>query len=171
MEHASRRAERRQQAGRHEPMSKHAKTMYMKVGGSLLASLAVMYPLAFSQVDQWGHIKWSLSVFWISLSMVSAMGMIMLVAMWKMLPAKRLNVALLATFAALLLGALAAGRVEAGVGDDAFLRSMIPHHSRAIHMCQEASLADSEIVQLCGQIIQSQTEEISQMEGILARRG
>jgi uncharacterized protein (DUF305 family) len=171
MEHASRRTERRQQTGGHEPMPKHAKKMYMKVGGSLLASLAVMYPLAFSQVDQLGHIKWSLSVFWISLSMVSAMGIIMLVAMWKMLPAKRLNVALFVVFGALLLAAFAAGRVEAGVGDDAFLRSMIPHHSRAIHMCQEAALADPEIVQLCGKIIESQTEEISQMEGIIARRG
>jgi len=145
--------------------------MYVRLAASLGASTIVMYLLAFSQIDVLDHFKLSLSVFWITLSMVSAMGLIMLVAMGNMLNDRRLNTILYPAFALILLGAFAAGRVEAFVGDDAFLRSMIPHHSRAIHMCQEAVLADEEIQRLCRQIIAAQREEIAQMEAIIERRG
>lgn len=145
--------------------------MYARFAGSLAASLVVMYTLAFSQIDVLSHFRLSLSVFWISLSMVSAMVLIMLVAMPRMLPDRRWNRVLFVAFALVLIAAFGAGRTEALVGDDAFLRSMIPHHSRAIHMCQEASLADPEIVALCEQIIEAQKREIAQMERIIERRG
>lgn len=154
----------------HAPTSKPM-VPYVRLGASLGASLVAMYFLAFSQIDALSHFKWSLSVFWISLSMVSAMGLIMTLSMRHMLPSKQVNLALLAGFALLLAAAFTAGRFEAGVGDDAFLRSMIPHHSRAIHMCQEANLADAEIQDLCRQIIDSQAREIDQMNGIIDRRG
>lgn len=147
-----------------------ASKKYAKFLGMLGVSLVAMYFLAFSQIERPAHFQWSLSVFSISLSMVSTMGMIMVGGMWNMLPSKRANILLVAVFALLLLGAFTAGRIEAGVADDAFLRSMIPHHSRAIHMCQEASLADPEVVELCDQIIQAQREEIAQMERIIERR-
>jgi uncharacterized protein (DUF305 family) len=145
-------------------------TMYWRFAASLLASLGTMYLLAFSQIDQLDHFKGSLSVLWISLSMVSAMGLIMLVAMSSMLKNTRLNVALFGLFAILLVGAFSAGRFEALVGDDAFLGSMIPHHSRAIHMCQEAELSDPQIIDLCGRIIEAQRKEIAEMENIITRR-
>ena len=47
---------------------------------------------------------------------------------------------------------------------------MIQHHSGAILMCSEANLEDAEIRALCTRIIASQSEEIAQMEAILARR-
>ncbi len=146
-------------------------SMYGRLAGSLGASLVAMYFLAFSQIDQLDHFKWSLSVFWITLSMVSAMALIMLVAMGSMLKNRRLNVGLLAAFAAVLVGAFVAGRYEALVGDDAFLGSMIPHHSRAIHMCQEARISDPAIGDLCDGIIRSQRQEIAEMERIIERRG
>lgn len=145
--------------------------MYGRLAASLTVSGATMYLLAFSQIDVLDHFELSLSVFWITVSMVSAMGLIMLVAMWPMLPWPRLNVALAAVLALLLGGALAASRTEALVGDDAFLRSMIPHHSRAIHMCQEAGLGDPEIEELCTQIIETQRDEIALMKSIMERRG
>lgn len=146
-------------------------SMYWRFAASLAASLVVMYLLAFSQIDRLGHFQLSLSVFYISLSMVSAMGLIMLAAMWSMLENARVNAVAVIVFAVALVGAFTAGRFEALVGDDAFLRSMIPHHSRAIHMCQEADLADPEVVELCDQIIEAQREEIAQMERIIDRRG
>ena len=145
-------------------------TMYWRFGASLVASLVAMYLLAFSQIDQLDHFKGSLSVLWISLSMISAMGLIMLVAMSHMLKNMRLNLALAVLFALALGAAFTAGRFEALVGDDAFLGSMIPHHSRAIHMCQEAELTDPQIIDLCGRIIESQRQEIAEMEAIIARR-
>ncbi|WP_277922235.1 DUF305 domain-containing protein [Klebsiella aerogenes] len=45
----------------------------------------------------------------------------------------------------------------------------MPHHSRAILVCQEADITDPEIVQLCDDIVEAQQEEIAQMEEILER--
>jgi uncharacterized protein (DUF305 family) len=145
--------------------------MYARFAGALVASLVAMYGLAFSQIDILRHFQWSLSILWISLSMIAAMGLIMLAAMLNMLPNRTWNIALFAGFTLLLVVAITASRFEAFVGDDAFLRSMIPHHSRAIHMCQEAELADQEIIELCDSIIETQREEIRQMESIIERRG
>ena len=61
------------------------------------------------------------------------------------------------------------GRNEVGVGDGGFLTSMIPHHSRAILVCQEASITDPEIEQLCSEIVEAQEREIAQMKEILKR--
>ncbi len=35
--------------------------------------------------------------------------------------------------------------MQAGIGDKEFLRSMIPHHSGAILMCEQATLTDPEM--------------------------
>jgi len=56
------------------------------------------------------------------------------------------------------------------IGDTQFLRSMIPHHSGAILMCERGKISDPEINTLCGQIIQSQKQEIDQMKQILTRK-
>lgn len=55
-----------------------------------------------------------------------------------------------------------------GDGLDA-LKSMIPHHSSAIVMCEESSLTDPEISTLCDEIVKTQREEIAQLKGILER--
>jgi len=46
---------------------------------------------------------------------------------------------------------------------------MIPHHSGAILMCEQAAITDPEIVALCGDIVKAQRDEIAQMKAILAR--
>lgn len=145
--------------------------MYGRFAAALVGSLVAMYALAFSQIDLVAHFEWSLSVPWISLSMIAAMGLIMLTAMLDMLPDARVNRALYAGFGLLFVFAIVASRLELLVGDDAFLRSMIPHHSRAIHMCQEAEITDPEIIELCDGIIETQLEEIREMDAIMERRG
>jgi uncharacterized protein (DUF305 family) len=78
--------------------------------------------------------------------------------------------ALIAAALIAFLGGFALIRTQTTIGDTAFLRSMIPHHSGAILMCKEASLSNSQIVELCKSIIRSQREEIDQMKAILARQ-
>lgn len=146
------------------------KSSYVRFGLTLLVSLLVMWVLSMSLVDQWGHFYFNLGNFWMALIMVAAMGLIMMVSMRSMFQNKRLNVALYASFVVLFVGALALGRASALVGDEQFLESMIPHHSRAILMCQESSITDPEIETLCGEIIKTQREEITQMEQILERK-
>jgi uncharacterized protein (DUF305 family) len=56
---------------------------------------------------------------------------------------------------------------QTSVGDRQFLRSMIPHHSAAILMCESASIEDPEITTLCQGIVSSQQGEINQMRAKL----
>jgi uncharacterized protein (DUF305 family) len=60
-------------------------------------------------------------------------------------------------------------RVQGGVGDRQFVRSMIPHHASAILMCQQAPIQDEEIRNLCGEIVSGQQREVAQMKVILDR--
>lgn len=142
---------------------------YAKLGIALAVSLVLMFVLTMSMIRTLDHFYLNLSNFYMALVMVAPMGIVMLLVMWGMFENKRLNLVLLASFAALFAVAFALGRTETFVGDEQFLKSMIPHHSRAILVCQESSLTDPEIVELCEQIVQTQREEIAQMEAILER--
>jgi uncharacterized protein (DUF305 family) len=53
------------------------------------------------------------------------------------------------------------------ISDRQFLRSMIPHHSSALMMCERAELTDAAILELCKGIVSSQSAEIAQMRALL----
>jgi uncharacterized protein (DUF305 family) len=143
--------------------------MYAKFGITLAASLVVMYLLTMSMVAAFDHVYLNLSNFWMALIMVSAMAVIMLAVMSGMYENKRLNVVLYAVFTLVFVGSFLLGRAQTFMGDEQFMKSMIPHHSRAILVCEEADLEDPVVIGLCDQIIQSQRAEISEMETILER--
>ncbi|MDR7233191.1 DUF305 domain-containing protein [Agrococcus sp. BE272] len=157
--------------GQHETESSGNQTgkMYLKFGAILLVSLGVMWVLSMSMIRELGHFTFNISNFYMALIMVAAMGIVMTIGMWSMFPSKKANIAMVVGFAALFVVALLMGRSEAFVGDKGFLESMIPHHSRAILVCQESDITDPEIVQLCDDIVEAQQEEIAQMERILER--
>lgn len=143
---------------------------YAKLALSLALSYVVMLLLSMSMIREWDHFYLNGSNAWMALVMVAPMGLIMLAVMWSMFGNRTLNVVLVVVFLALFGGAWYLGRQETFIGDDQFLRSMIPHHSRAILVCQEADLSDPEVVELCEQIVETQREEIAQMQDILERR-
>ncbi len=123
----------------------------------------------FSMIDRLDDFYNNLNTFYMALTMVAPMGMLMLLMMGSMYRNKRLNLALHAGLALLFAAAFLGTRTQAAIGDEQFLRSMIPHHSGAILMCRESSIADPEIVALCGEIVESQQREIDQMNDILDR--
>jgi len=86
-----------------------------------------------------------------------------------MFPNRRANVVILGLSVVAFAGSFALIRTQTTIGDTAFLRSMIPHHSGAILMCREAKLENPEVIRLCANIIKSQRQEIDQMKTILAR--
>jgi Na+/proline symporter len=145
--------------------------MYLRLAIALVASLVVMFGLSFLQTRTWSHLLPNFSNFYISLTMIGAMGLIMLVVMWPMFENRKVNAGLAVGFVAVLASGVVLARTETFVGDEAFLRSMIPHHSRAVLVCQEATITDSEIVELCDQIVSSQLEEIARMQDLLRRPG
>lgn len=143
--------------------------MYVKLGVALALSYLTMFLLSMSMIRQWDHFYLNGSNAWMALVMVAPMGLIMLAVMWAMFKNRALNAGLALAFLAVFAGSWYLGRQEAGIGDEQFLKSMIPHHSRAILVCQEADITDPEIVELCEGIVKSQTEEIAQMKQILKR--
>lgn len=141
---------------------------YRSLAFQTLISGVIMYVVMFVMIDRIDSFYNNLNMFYMTLMMVAPMVVLMILAMRDMFPSKALNAALLVGSVAIFFGSFALIRTQTTIGDTAFLRSMIPHHSGAILMCEQASLRDPELVSLCGEIIKSQREEIAQMKAMLA---
>ena len=142
---------------------------YAKLGLNLAISTVIMYFVMFAMIDGLGDFYHNLNMFYMALMMVAPMAVLMIVMMGSMYSNRRLNWIICVGFAVVFVLAFAGIRFQAAIGDRQFVRSMIPHHSGAILMCREASLADTELRRLCEDISAGQREEIEQMERILAR--
>jgi hypothetical protein len=112
----------------------------------------------------------NLNRLYMTVMMVAPMGIVMLLVMRGMYGNEKLNRILLGAFALLFVATFGLARSQTLIGNEQFLHSMIPHHSSAILMCDEAAITDPDITRLCEQIVQSQREEIARMEQILDRR-
>lgn len=145
------------------------KNSYLSLGTQTLVSGIIMYLVMFVMIDRIDSFYNNLNMLYMTLMMVAPMVVLMILAMAHMFKSKAANIALLATSVAAFVGSFALIRTQTTIGDTAFLRSMIPHHSGAILMCQKANLTNLEIVELCGTIIKSQREEIDQMKAMLAK--
>ena len=150
--------------GGHGMMRKH----YALLGANLVVSAAVMYLVMFTMIWSVADFFNNLNTFYMALMMVTPMGVLMLLMMPMMYRNARANAALYAVFVLIFALSFYAMREQSLVGDRQFLRSMIPHHSGAILMCERASISDPEIRALCAGIVESQAREIEQMKRILA---
>jgi hypothetical protein len=152
----------------HDMMQKH----YWLLGLNLLLSLIIMYVAMFAMIWSWGEFVQNLNFLYMALVMWAPMAIVMLATMGMMYKNKKLNMILYAGFALIFLLSWWGIRDQGLVGDRQFVRSMIPHHSGAILMCNRASLRDAEVRDLCFKptgIVQSQQREIEQMNRILER--
>lgn len=140
---------------------------YQKLFLALGISLPVMFVLSIAFVNTWSHFYLNLSNFYMALLMVAPMGFIMLVVMKSMFTNKRLNAGLVVGFVLLFIGAFWMGHDETFVGNEQFLRAMIPHHSRAILVCENAAITDPDIQSLCNDIVEAQKREIGIMQEML----
>lgn len=143
--------------------------MYRKLLLVITINAVVMFLLTYTMIDSLDHFRFNINRVYMALMMVAPMVILMLLMMGSMYEDKRLNTMLYAGFAALFLGAFALARTQGLVGNEQFLRSMIPHHSSAILMCERSSITDPEIITLCETIVKAQKEEIAKMEAILER--
>jgi len=143
---------------------------YLRLGAELVLDFIVMYLVMYAMIATLAHFRFNLNNVYMTLMMVAPMTVIMLVSMRSMFPSQRMNFLIGAGAVVVFAISFAGMRTQAGVGNAEFLRSMIPHHSGAILMCEKASLTDAEIKTLCGEIVAAQRKEIAQMEAILARQ-
>jgi uncharacterized protein (DUF305 family) len=129
---------------------------------------AAMYLLMYAMVNSFSNVYPNLNQFYMAGIMTAPMIMLELVLMGSMYENKRLNAAILAASAIIFVGFFLFIRNQTAIVDREFLRSMIPHHAGAILMCEQASIRDAEIRQLCTNIIAGQQAEIDQMKRKLA---
>ncbi|MEO7504171.1 MAG: DUF305 domain-containing protein [Sphingomicrobium sp.] len=148
---------------------KMAKSPYLMFAANLIGSGIVMYFVMYTMIDSTAELYNNLNNVYMTLMMVTSMALFMLWMMPAMFPDRRTNLILNLAFAATFLLALFAMRTQALVGNDQFLRAMIPHHSGAILMCEKSSITDPAIKRLCGGILASQKAEIAQMKALLER--
>jgi hypothetical protein len=142
---------------------------YRKLVLAVGIHFVVMLALTYAGVNVVDEIFLNLNRLYMAVLMVSSMVIVMVAVMWKMFANTKINAAIVSIAALVFIATFGALRTEALVGNQQFLRSMIPHHSIAIHTCNNADIDDAETVELCGQIVQSQREEIAQMREILRR--
>ena len=145
------------------------KMHYMHFAIMLVLSFIIMFGFMYAMVDRLANVYPNLNQAYMAGLMVAPMAVLELVLMGAMYPDKKLNRAIIGLGLLVLLTCWFGIRGQLAVNDKSFLRSMIPHHASAILMCQQASLKDTAIKNLCGDIISSQSKEIAQMKEMLSR--
>ncbi len=153
----------------HEKMNGAHGYSYSRFAVETVINFVIMYLVMYTMIATLDHFYFNLNNVYMTLMMVSPMTIIMLISMRSMFPSPRVNLVLIAVSVVVFVASFVGMRTQAAVGDAEFLRSMIPHHSGAILMCEQASLSDPEIIALCREIVKAQEREISQMKAILGR--
>jgi uncharacterized protein (DUF305 family) len=151
----------------HSEMSGMMESHYRKLVVMALLAFLSMYILMYAMVNSFENVFNNINQLYMAGLMTAPMIPIELFLMRSMYKDQRRN--LIIILASLLAGLLFFFliRQQAVVSDKQFLRSMIPHHAGAILMCEQASIRDPELQDLCETIISSQQQEIDQMRAKL----
>jgi hypothetical protein len=132
-------------------------------------SLVSMYFLMYAMVDRPANVYGNLNQLFMAGLMTSPMILIELIVMRGMYENSKRNAQIAGISIAVGILMFVCIRQQAAISDEQFLRSMIPHHSSGILMCQRAKLSDAQLRELCDSIISSQQEEILLMAAMLGR--
>lgn len=159
-----------EKAGQEIGHSKHLnKSPYRNLIWMGIVHIPIMYLIMFAMVDTWGDIYQNLNTFYMAVMMAAPMVAIMPFMMKEMYQDKKKNTLVVVSSFLILAAAFGGIRYQSAIGDEQFIRSMIPHHSGAILMCDSAKVMDPELKALCTDISAAQRQEIEQMEKILDR--
>ena len=146
----------------------HETRMYLRFAAMILTSTVVMYLLTYTNLFEVGHAHFSLERLYMAVLMGSAMAIIMLGFMWGMMYRNtKVNIAIVV--GALIVGAAAftASQMQTLVGDERYMKAMVPHHSIAILTSERSDLDDVRVQKLAQGISRTQVLEIKEMEWLL----
>lgn len=130
---------------------------------STVAMFFLMYMMTYSL----GHATFSESRTYMALVMGATMGMIMLGFMLNMYTDTKANAGILLLCAVVFALTLYLARSQQTIGDVAYMKAMIPHHSMAILTSERAHITDPRVRQVAEEIIESQRREISEMKFLI----
>lgn len=142
---------------------------YRHLALMLLISFIAMYALMYAMANRFGDVFMNWNQVYMAALMTAPMGLLEVLVMRAMYTDQRKNTLVAVASIVVLVGAWVSIRQQVAISDTQFLRSMIPHHSGAILMCQNATITDPEIIKLCEGIVSSQQQEIDQMNTVLRR--
>ncbi len=147
-----------------------SKNSYTKFVLMLTASFVAMYMTMYLNSYTIDHVYFSLTRFYMSCLGISAMAIIMFVAMRKMYQNKKKNIAIIVGSIILFSSALGLVRAQSPIiGDILWMKAMIPHHSIAILTSERAAINDPEVRKLADEIIEAQKREIKEMKEMINR--
>ncbi|MES2784241.1 MAG: DUF305 domain-containing protein [Pseudomonadota bacterium] len=170
-----RRAERRQSSQpaqahhRDEAQGGHSMKMasYGRFVAMVAASTALGFVAMYLNVLEWDHVFFSWMRLFMAMIMGGVMTAIMMLFMWGMYPNKKANWGLMGAAVVLFLAGLALARTQATIGDVAYMKAMIPHHSIAILTSSRAKIEDPRVRKLADGIIEAQKREIAEMKKLV----
>lgn len=132
-------------------------------------STIMMFGLMYLNTYALGHVEFSQTRLWMALLMGAVMALVMIGFMWGSYPNRRANWSIVGTAVAIFAVSLWLVRSQETVGDVAYMRAMIPHHSIAILTSERAHIRDPEVRLLADRIINAQVREIAEMKRQIAR--
>ena len=143
--------------------------MYLIFAAMIATSTVLMFLLTYTNAYTWSHMTFSQERVYMAVLMGSAMAIVMLAFMARMMYRSRvLNAVVVITALSLGASAFWFSRAQVLVGDEAYMRAMIPHHSIAILTSERAAIDDVRVRELADGIITTQREEIAQMKWLIA---
>lgn len=141
---------------------------YLRFAVMIAVSTAIMFALMYLNVFAADHIFFSQTRLFMALIMGSVMAVVMLAFMRRMYPNRIANAAIVILSLLTFAGSLYLVRSQATVGQIAWMKAMIPHHSIAILTSERATLTDPRVRDLAAGIIKTQREEITRMKQLIA---
>lgn len=140
---------------------------YARFLSMVLVSTIVMYGLTYLNVFSIDHVWFSQMRVWMALLMGATMALVMLAFMWGMYRNRAANAAIIAGCATVFVVALWLARSQQTIGDVAYMKAMVPHHSIAILTSERAQIRDPRVRHLADGIIRAQVKEIGEMEKLI----
>ena len=142
---------------------------YGRFAAMIASSTVIMFGLMYLNTNALGHVLFSQTRMWMALLMGAVMAMVMMGFMWSMYANQRANRAIMAGAAVIAAGSLWLVRSQETVGDIAWMKAMIPHHSIAIMTSERAHIHDPQVRLIADRIIDAQIREIAEMKREIAR--
>lgn len=141
---------------------------YGRFFAMIVTSTVVMYGLMYLNTYALGHVFFSQTRMWMALYMGGIMAIIMLAFMLGMYSDRKMNIAIFAGATIAFAAGLYLVRSQDTVGDVAWMKAMIPHHSIAILTSERANISDPRVRELADAIVDAQRREIAEMQLYIA---
>jgi peptidoglycan/LPS O-acetylase OafA/YrhL len=133
----------------------------------IAVAATLMFGLMYLKTYQISHVWFSQTRLFMTFIMAGSMALVMLFFMRHMYKDKQANIAIVIGSIALMGLGIWLVRSQATVGDVAWMKAMIPHHSIAILTSERADISDPRVRKLADAIIEAQRREIGEMEVLI----